>query len=102
MTFDKTSNTIFQNFAKTKCTLTPDYQKLPITNWIWTEENWINFNKVYQHIHKWRKMSTTKSGNISKKCFYFPCCNVRIFSNLVELVICSKEGFFRLQQQLPK
>lgn len=88
---------MFEKYKKIKPSLDPNYCSLPI-NYLYVADIQ-EFNEIYKSIYGWRKLKRSPSGGIVKKGFMYPCYDVDISNSSIGLIICSKEGFFRVQFQ---
>ena len=85
---------MFEEFKKIKPTQNPNLWNFPY-NYLYIEDLH-KFNDIYQMVCSWRELSRSPSGGISDRNFYYPSYYCDIGNLSVELIICAKEGFFRL------
>lgn len=85
---------MFEEFKKIQPELKPNLWNFPY-NYLYIEDK-DKFNAIYQYVCGWREIKRTPSGGISDKSFYYPSVGCDIGNASVELIICAKEGFFRL------
>lgn len=85
---------MFEEFKKCLVTQKPNLWNFPY-NYMYIEDR-KKFNSIYKNICQWRKLKRTPSGGISDKNFYIPCYDIDMGNASIELIICAKEGFFRL------
>ena len=85
---------MFKEFKKVEPTCKPNLWNLPY-NYLYSDDI-DKFNKIYNAVKGWRELKRSSSGGISDKNFYYPSYYLDIGSNSIELIVCGKEGFFRL------
>lgn len=85
---------MFEEFKRIAPTLKPNLWNFPY-NYMYIEDRQ-KFNEVYAVVCKWRELERSPSGGIKDKNFFYPSYYLDKGNASIELIICSKEGFFRL------